>query len=51
VITLNRGESKVGNRAIIAAGTGLGEAGLFWDGHTHRPVASEGGHASFGPTD
>jgi glucokinase len=40
-----------GNRAIIAAGTGLGEAGLFWDGHTHRPFATEGGHASFTPRD
>lgn len=38
-----------GNRAIIAAGTGLGEAGLFWDGANHLPFASEGGHASFAP--
>ena len=34
-----------GNRAVIAAGTGLGEAGLFWDGAAHRPFATEGGHA------
>lgn len=40
-----------GNRAVIAAGTGLGEAGLYWDGHTHLPFASEGGHASFAPRD
>lgn len=40
----------VGNAAIIAAGTGLGEAGLFWDGRQHHPFASEGGHASFSPT-
>lgn len=39
-----------GNRAIIAAGTGLGEAGLFWDGYHYRPFATEGGHASFSPT-
>jgi glucokinase len=38
-----------GNAAVIAAGTGLGEAGLYWDGHVHRPFASEGGHASFSP--
>ena len=40
---------QVGNRALIAAGTGLGEAGMVWDGVTHRPFASEGGHASFAP--
>jgi glucokinase len=38
-----------GNRAVIAAGTGLGEAALFWDGNAHRPTASEGGHADFAP--
>jgi glucokinase len=42
---------QVGNRALIAAGTGLGEAGMVWDGVTHRPFASEGGHASFAPND
>jgi glucokinase len=41
----------VGNRALISAGTGLGEAGMVWDGVTHRPFASEGGHASFAPND
>lgn len=40
-----------GNAAIIAAGTGLGEAGLFWDGKRHHPFATEGGHASFSPQD
>lgn len=39
-----------GNASIIAAGTGLGEAGLFWDGERHRPFASEGGHGDFAPT-
>jgi len=38
-----------GNTAVIAAGTGLGEAGLFWDGRLHRPFATEGGHTSFSP--
>ncbi len=40
-----------GHRAIIAAGTGLGEAGLHWDGHAHHPYATEGGHATFAPRD
>ena len=38
-----------GNSAVIAAGTGLGEAGLYWDGQSHRPFATEGGHATFSP--
>jgi glucokinase len=38
-----------GNGAIIAAGTGLGQAGLFWDGERHHPFATEGGHADFAP--
>lgn len=38
-----------GNALIIAAGTGLGQAGMFWDGERHRPFASEGGHADFAP--
>jgi glucokinase len=47
---LNAGESDAsGNAAIIAAGTGLGEAGLYWDGKRHHPFASEGGHADFAP--
>jgi glucokinase len=37
------------NRAVIAAGTGLGEAILFWDGNQHVPMATEGGHADFAP--
>jgi glucokinase len=32
---------------LIAAGTGLGEALLIWDGKKHRPIPSEGGHADF----
>lgn len=38
-----------GNVAVIAAGTGLGEAFLYWDGTHHQPVASEGGHCDFAP--
>jgi len=40
-----------GNGAVIAAGTGLGEAGIYWDGRSMRPFACEGGHAGFSPTD
>ena len=36
--------------AVIAPGTGLGEAFLTWDGSRYRPFPSEGGHADFGPT-
>jgi len=39
----------VGNQAVIAPGTGLGEAGLFWDGSRHHVFACEGGHADFAP--
>ncbi len=38
-----------GNAAVIAAGTGLGEAILFWDRTHYHPIASEGGHTDFGP--
>lgn len=48
VAVLNPGAPDAeGNQALIAAGTGLGEVGLFWDGRGHRPFASEGGHADF----
>ncbi len=39
----------VGNIAVIAAGTGLGEALLYWDGQRHHAIATEGGHADFAP--
>jgi glucokinase len=49
--TLQQGASpQPGNRAIIAAGTGLGEAGIYWDGTNLRPFATEGGHSDFAPT-
>ncbi|HUJ33431.1 MAG TPA: glucokinase [Candidatus Acidoferrum sp.] len=37
-------------QVVIAAGTGLGEGVLFWDGKQHVPVATEGGHADFSPS-
>lgn len=50
LVTLSEGaEPREGNRALLAAGTGLGQAGLFWDGTSHRPFACEGGHTSFAP--
>lgn len=50
LLTLQTGMlDALGNAAVIAAGTGLGEAGLYWDGQSHRPFASEGGHATFSP--
>ena len=39
----------IGNQAVIAPGTGLGEAGLFWDGSRHHVFACEGGHTDFAP--
>ncbi|HEV2470381.1 MAG TPA: glucokinase [Candidatus Sulfotelmatobacter sp.] len=39
----------VGNQAVIAPGTGLGEAGLCWDGTRHHVFACEGGHTDFAP--
>jgi glucokinase len=50
LLTLNTGDPKRGgNRALIAAGTGLGMAGIFYrDGHYH-PIPSEGGHSDFAP--
>lgn len=50
LLTLQKGvPGAQGNVAVIAAGTGLGEAGLFWDGLQHHPYATEGGHSSFSP--
>jgi glucokinase len=51
LVVLNRGSRPRGrgNIAVIAAGTGLGEALLVFDGERHHPVATEGGHASLAP--
>jgi len=47
---LHAGVSVAGaNRAVIAAGTGLGEGVLFWDGKQHLPMATEAGHSDFAP--
>jgi glucokinase len=50
LLTLNTGDPKRGgNRALIAAGTGLGMVGIFYrDGH-YDPIPSEGGHSDFAP--
>lgn len=49
-VTLSEGaEDATGNRAVISARTGLGEAGLYWDGFRHHPFPCEGGHSSFAP--
>ncbi len=48
--TLQTGaEEASGNRSVIAAGTGLGQSGLYWDGERHHPFSTEGGHADFAP--
>jgi glucokinase len=47
--TLNEGVPMTGNAALVAAGTGMGVAGMFWNGQRHVPSASEGGHIDFAP--
>ncbi len=48
LFTLHAGDADaIGHQGLIAAGTGLGEALLIWDGKTHRPIPSEGGHCDF----
>lgn len=48
--TLHEGHSPArGNMAIMAPGTGLGEAGLFWNGTSYYPFPTEGGHCDFAP--
>lgn len=48
--TLNQGTARrSGNKALISAGTGLGQAILYDDGRNFHPLASEGGHADFAP--
>ena len=47
---INPGDPKAeGNQAIVSAGTGLGEAGIYYDGKNHYPFACEGGHTDFAP--
>jgi glucokinase len=50
IFTLSEGDpSQTGNRALVSAGTGLGEGILMWNGRIHVPYPSEGGHADFAP--
>lgn len=49
IVTINPGKDIAGNQAVLAAGTGLGEAGLHWDGTQHHVFACEGGHTDFAP--
>jgi glucokinase len=49
-VTLNPGSPQPhANIAVMAAGTGLGESFLCWDGERYRAAATEGGHANFAP--
>lgn len=50
LVVLNAGQADLtGSAALISAGTGLGEAGLYRDGDELKPFASEGGHTDFAP--
>ena len=52
IFELEQGDkSALGHRALVSAGTGLGEALLIWNNmaQRHLPLASEGGHADFAP--
>ena len=50
ICTIHEGDTSiVGNRALVSAGTGLGEAILAWNGRAHIPMPSEGGHTDFAP--
>jgi len=50
IYSLSDGDAgQIGNRALIAAGTGLGEGILAWNGHIHVPYPSEGGHVDYAP--
>ena len=50
IYTLGEGDARqIGNRALLAAGTGLGEGFLVWNGRAHVPYPSEGGHSDYAP--
>jgi glucokinase len=50
LVALNEGDPAArGNAAVVSAGTGLGVAGLYWDGSRHHAFATEGGHVDWGP--
>lgn len=46
---IKEGDRNKGNAAIVSPGTGLGEAGLYWDRKAFHPFATEGGHCDFSP--
>ncbi len=49
-VTISEGACDAeGNMTVVSAGSGLGEAGLYWDGFRHHPFACEGGHTEFAP--
>ncbi|MFH1075337.1 MAG: glucokinase [Pseudomonadota bacterium] len=48
-VTLNQGIKRKGTIGVVAPGTGLGEAFLYWDGLIYHPIPTEGGHADFAP--
>lgn len=51
LVTLQEGQANPkGTRIVIGAGTGLGQGLLVWQDDHYEVVASEGGHASFAPT-
>jgi glucokinase len=48
IFVLSEGNpAAIGNRGLVSAGTGLGECVLAWNGRSHMPMASEGGHTDF----
>jgi glucokinase len=50
LLTLNEGGAGArGNLVLLSAGTGLGQAGLFWDGERHHVFSTEGGYVDFAP--
>jgi glucokinase len=49
MVPLNQVGPSIGNQAVIAPGTGLGEAGLYWSGSRYEVFACEGGHCDFAP--
>ncbi|MEE9355242.1 MAG: glucokinase [Methylococcaceae bacterium] len=46
-----KNSSTTSNKAVLSAGTGLGEAIMPWHGNYHEVMATEGGHTDFGPND
>lgn len=50
LLVLNAGRPRAASNAgLLAAGTGLGQSILFWDGTRRVPSPSEGGHGDFAP--